>query len=106
MLIVIILKQAFAVVVLDNASIHRSARFQRKRLEWLSRRVHVAYLSTCSPELNLIEILWRKVIYAWLPLMAYKSFSSLRGHVHKVLSGYGNEYRITFYKYLPLSNYA
>ncbi len=83
-------------MVLDNASIHRSARFQRKRLDWLNHRVHVVYLSTYSPELNLIEILWRKVKYEWLPLTAYESFSSLRDHVHQVLSGYGNEYRITF----------
>ncbi|MHB0775597.1 transposase [Halomonas sp. WWR20] len=86
----------FAIVVLDNASVHRSARFQRKRLDWLNQRVHVVYLSTYSPELNLIEIFWRKVKYEWLPLTAYESFSSLRDHVHKVLSGYGEEYRITF----------
>jgi transposase len=61
---------AFAVVMLDNASMHRSAAFQRKRLEWLDQRVHVVHLSTYSPELNLIEILWRQVKYAWLPLTA------------------------------------
>lgn len=87
---------AFAIVVVDNASVHRSAHFQRKRLDWLNQRVHVVYLSTYSPELNLIEILWRKVKYEWLPLTAYDSFSSLRDQVHKVLSGYGSEYRITF----------
>lgn len=27
-----------------------------------------------SPELNLIEILWRQMKYAWLPLSAYLSF--------------------------------
>lgn len=36
--------EAFAVVVLDNASIHRSALFQRKRLEWRAQRVHVVFL--------------------------------------------------------------
>lgn len=77
---------AFAIVVLDNVSVHRSAHFQRKRLDWLNQRVHVVYLSPYSPELNRIEILWRKVKYEWMPLTAYESFSSLKDHVHKVLN--------------------
>lgn len=87
---------AFAIVVVDNASVHRSAYFQRKRLEWLNQRVHVVYLSTYSPELNLIEILWRKVKYEWLPVTAYESFGALQRHVNWILSGYGEKYRITF----------
>ncbi len=87
---------AFAIVVVDNASVHRSAHFQRKRLEWLNQRVHVVYLPTYSPELNLIEILWHKVKYEWLPVMAYESFQVLQCHVREILSGYGKENRITF----------
>lgn len=87
---------AFAVVVLDNASMHRSALFQRKRLEWRAQRVHVVFLPPYSPELNLIEMLWRKIKYEWLPLSAYQSFQSLCSHVHEVLSGYGDKYRINF----------
>lgn len=86
----------FAIVVMDNASVHRSALFQRKRQEWLNQRIYVIYLSSYSPELNLIEILWRKVKYERLPLTAYESFHSLRHHVQKVLSGYGREYRMSF----------
>tara|TARA_R110000851_G_scaffold90892_1_gene198547 strand:+ start:549 stop:722 length:174 start_codon:yes stop_codon:yes gene_type:complete len=56
----------------------------------------VIYLSSYSPELNLIEILWRKVKYEWLPLADYESFQSLKYHVQKELSGYGKEYRISF----------
>ena len=33
---------AFAVVVLDNASMHRSRAFKSKILEWMSHRVHLA----------------------------------------------------------------
>ncbi|QQE89514.1 transposase [Azotobacter chroococcum] len=88
--------EAFAVVVLDNASVHRSALFQRKRLEWRAQRIHVVFLPMYSPELNLIKMLWRKIKYEWLPLSAYQSFPSLSSHVHRVLSGYGKEYRINF----------
>jgi hypothetical protein len=82
--------------VLDNASMLRSAAFQRKRLEWLDPRVHVVHLSIYSPELNLIEILGRQVKYAWLPLTAYESFATLRSEVERILSGYGKEHAITF----------
>ena len=62
----------------------------------MSHRVYLGYLSAYSPELNFIEILWRKVKYEWLPMTAYESFSALKGYVHKVLSGYGSEYLIIF----------
>lgn len=88
--------EAFAVVVLDNANIHRSALFRSKELEWREQRLYVVFLPTYSPELNLIEILWRKIKYEWLPIAAYQSFQSLTDHVLEVLSGYGNKYSITF----------
>ena len=62
---------AFAVVVLDNASMHRLASFERKELEWRAQRLYVIFLPAYTPELNLIEILWRKIKYEWLPVTAY-----------------------------------
>ncbi|AJE19545.1 Transposase (plasmid) [Azotobacter chroococcum NCIMB 8003] len=88
--------EAFAIVVLDNASIHRSALFLRKERDWRAQRLYVLFLPTYSPELNLIEILWRKIKYEWLPVTAYQSFPSLTSHVLQVLSGYGEKYRINF----------
>ena len=86
----------FAIVILDNASMHRSHAFGRKRLEWLNHRVHVIHLSAYSPELNLIEILWRRIKYSWLPLTAYESFATLCSEVNRVLSGYGSDYMINY----------
>jgi len=40
--------QAFAIVVLDNASIHRSALFPRKELEWREQRLYVIFLPAYS----------------------------------------------------------
>ena len=79
--------ESFAIVVLDNASIHRSALFRRKVLEWRAQRLYVIFLPTYSPELNLIEILWRKIKYEWLPITAYTSFQSLVERVQGILSG-------------------
>ncbi|TVU72758.1 IS630 family transposase [Cobetia crustatorum] len=87
---------AFAVVMLDNASMHRSRAFKRKILEWMSHRVHLVYLSAYSPELNLIEILWRQIKYDWLPLGAYLSFDRLCDEVRRLLRGYGIERTINY----------
>ncbi|SEK39776.1 Transposase [Halomonas daqiaonensis] len=86
----------FAVVVLDNASMHRSKAFRQKIVEWMSHRVHLVYLSAYSPELNLIEILWRQMKYAWLPLSAYLSFDRLCNEVYRLLGGYGSDHAINF----------
>lgn len=88
--------ETFSIVVLDNASMHRSVSFQRKELEWRAQRLYVIFLPAYSPELNLIEILWRKIKYEWLPVTAYQSFQTLTNHVLKVLSGYGKNYLISF----------
>ena len=65
-------------------------------MEWMSHRVHLVYLSAYSPELNLIEILWRQMKYAWLPLSAYLSFDHLSMEVCRLLDGYGSERTINF----------
>ncbi|QTF93966.1 MAG: hypothetical protein J5F18_08225 [Halomonas sp. BM-2019] len=47
--------------------------------------------------MNLIEILWRQVKYAWLPLASYESFATLTSEVERILSNYGcKAYAITF----------
>jgi transposase len=47
------------VVVIDNASVHTSALFKQNIEKWEKRGLFLKYLPTYSPELNLIEILWR-----------------------------------------------
>lgn len=83
-------------VFMDNASIHRSAEFEAQQERWMARGVVVCYLPTYSPELNLIEILWRKIKYEWLPLSAYRSFEHLKKAVAEVIEGIGGKYQITF----------
>lgn len=84
------------VVVVDNASMHTSGKFKNKLGEWEKRGLIIKYLPTYSPELNLIEIVWRFIKYSWLPLSAYLSFKNLKNELQKVLDGIGSEYQITF----------
>ena len=49
------------VVILDNSPIHRSKKFKAKIAEWEEQDVFIFFLPPYSPELNLIEILWRRI---------------------------------------------
>lgn len=57
------------IVVMDNASLHHKA-VAEGQWAWLSHKVWVWFLPVYSPELNPIEILWKKIKYEWLPWMA------------------------------------
>lgn len=84
------------IVVVDNASMHTSSKFKGKLGEWEENGLTVKFLPTYSPELNLIEIVWRFIKYNWLPLSAYLSFKNLKNELQKVLDGIGSEYQINF----------
>jgi len=52
--------------------------------------------SEYSPELNLIEILWRFMKYEWIEFWAYTDFASLIQYVEGVIKDFGDQYKITF----------
>lgn len=85
-----------AVVVVDNAPIHTSEDFAEQQILWQAQDLTVKFLPPYCPELNLIEILWRKIKYEWLPLNAYQSFKVMTRSLFEVLRGIGSKYRITF----------
>lgn len=88
--------QVPCLVVLDNASIHRSRAFKAKLADWKQRGVGLHFLPPYSPELNLIEILWRKIKYEWLPLDAYQGYGHLTKWVLEILNNVGGKFQITF----------
>ena len=65
------------VIVMDQAPIHTSYAMQDKREEWVERNLEIFELPSYSPELNLIEILWRFIKYTWLDASAYQCWLSL-----------------------------
>ena len=72
------------VLVLDNSSIHRSNALLEKQEEWLELGLTLFFLPTYSPELNIIEILWRFIKYKWLDVKAYSSWKSLVEAVEEI----------------------
>ena len=84
------------VVVIDNASIHTSEDFEARIPYWKKQGLIIKYLPPYSPELNLIEILWRRIKYTWLPFSAYECLNALSEALETILSHVGSEYQITF----------
>jgi DDE superfamily endonuclease len=85
-----------AYVLIDNAPMHRSKAFIRHIPKWVTRGLIIKYLPSYSPELNLIEILWRFIKYYWLPFSAYGSFQQLCAAVEEILQQFGTKYTIDF----------
>jgi transposase len=84
------------VIVMDQAPIHTSYAMQEKRQEWAERNLEIFELPSYSPELNLIEILWRFIKYEWLDVRAYQGWAYLVKHVEEVLREFGDKYVINF----------
>lgn len=84
------------VIVVDQASIHTSDVVLDKLEEWQERGITIFELPSYSPELNLIEILWRFIKYEWIGIDAYQSWETFVASVEKILREFGEKYVINF----------
>lgn len=84
------------VIVMDQASVHKSAAIEDKIEEWKAKNLEIFWLPPYSPQLNLIEILWRFMKYEWIEFDAYESLDRLSQYIDKVLKGFGEDYVINF----------
>jgi transposase len=84
------------VVVMDNAPVHTSKKFESRIPVWEEKGLFLYFLPAYCPELNLIETLWRMIKHHWLPIAAYESFKSLVKHFQRVLSQVGSRYIVNF----------
>jgi hypothetical protein len=87
--------EKLTIVVMDNASVHRKA-VEESGWEWLGWRVWAWFLPAYSPELNPIEILWKKIKYEWLPWAAYPCFETLSSMLREIFENLGGKYRANF----------
>ncbi len=85
-----------ALLVLDNSSLHHSDLFSAQHERWLAQGLGLHYLPPYSSELNLIERLWRKLKYEWLPWRAFTELEHLKAAVGAIFEGIGSQYQITF----------
>ena len=59
------------ILVMDQASIHTRSNILDDLESWRERKIEIFILPSYSPNLNLIEILWRFMKYEWLDIEAY-----------------------------------
>lgn len=85
------------IVVIDNAPIHRSKKFMAKIEQWRKQDLWIYYLPPYSPELNIIEILWRFIKYQWMPFDAFLNFQNLKERIAELLNSIGSKYIIKFH---------
>lgn len=88
--------QKLTVVVLDNARVHKSKRFQEHRDIWEKRGLFIFYLAPYSPHLNIIELLWRKLKYEWVKPEDYLEEDKLFYTVTQALAAVGRDLTIDF----------
>lgn len=84
------------VIVMDQASIHTGQAVSERRQQWARQKVYLFDLPPYSPELNLIEIVWRFMKYQWIDFKAYQSWQCLKDTVEEMLVGYGDKFVINF----------
>jgi len=74
--------------------------FSGKKAVWEQKGLFLYFLPGYSPELNLIEILWRFIKYWWLPFSAYLNFRRLVEAVEDILIKVGANIKSLFSKLL------
>ncbi len=84
------------VLIIDNAPVHTSHEFKDNLERWKEQDLTIMPIAPYSPELNIIEILWRKIKYDWMPFSAYESFQSLKDSLFDILANVGKSYTIEF----------
>ncbi len=84
------------VVVLDNASVHKSKLIQQSLASWNQRGLFIFYLPTYSPKLNIAETVWRKLKGEWLRPEDYLDRDSLFYATNRCLANIGGILTIKF----------
>jgi len=84
------------VLVLDNASIHKAKVVQAQQQKWRHRGLFLQFIPAYSPELNRIEILWKRLKHTWLKPQYYASMDTLIQATDNILTQFGERFQIQF----------
>src|ERR671916_478324 len=76
------------VIVLDNASLHRSQAVRAALPRLWARRIYFCFLPAYSPELNAIERCFRVIKHDELPARVYTPLAALEAAVDEAYTGY------------------
>jgi transposase len=84
------------IILIDNASFHKSAMVKAKFKQWKEQNVFFQFLPPYSSELNPIENLWHHAKHLWLNIEDYADAKTLKNAVINIFQNVGNKYTINF----------
>ena len=84
------------IILLDNASFHKSAQVKAKFKEWKNQNVFLQFLPPYSSELNPIEQLWHHAKHLWLNIEDYADANTLQNKVINIFKNVGIKYTVNF----------
>jgi transposase len=73
-----------------------SQEFNENIERWKQRGLTIQPIAPYSPKLNIIEIVWQKIKYEWLPFSAYDSCKNLKNELFTILACIGTNLKIAF----------
>jgi transposase len=82
-------------IILDNARIHHGLD-DSITLRWMKEfNTFLCFIPPYSPELNMIEILWKQAKYHWREFTTW-SKETFRDKIRELLDGFGTQFQIKF----------
>lgn len=84
------------VIVLDNARPHTARKVKQLFEVWQKRGLFIFYLPPYSPQLNIIERLWKEFKEGWLKPTDYQSANSLFYAVDRICANIGKQLFMNF----------
>lgn len=88
-------EKRYTFVVLDNASIHHGIEQETLKRWFMENNMVLIYLPAYTPELNLIEIVWKQAKYHWRCLVTW-SKRTINTEINRLLSSYGDIFAVNF----------
>lgn len=82
-------------IILDNARIHHNLDEQITARWLIQFNTVLCYLPPYSPELNMIEILWKQAKYFWRKFETWTK-ESFKEKISDMLDGFGSKFQISF----------
>jgi putative transposase len=86
--------EVWTVVVLDNASFHRSAFVQAQLRRWEEQGLYLFFLPPYASELNLIERVWWALKYSLQPRRSYGTVQELRAGMVEALQALERQWQL------------
>ena len=83
------------IVLIDNAGIHKGDLMEKKRRQWAKHGLYLYYLPPYSPELNRIEILWKRAKHFWRRFVA-RNGADLLDEIQSLMRDFGSTFAIDF----------